>query len=90
MTTTEAKATLLRALEQLEAAENDLGAEADRCDLVVIYSMGRSNEEDDWEEVAGWAATAGPKWMHAAMLRRAADAQQDAVEARDDEPEDED
>lgn len=84
-----AKDTLLRALEQLERAEADLDGEPDRVDLVVVYSIGRDSEDGAYHEVGGWSATSGPKWLHAAMLRRAADANDDAARAVDDEPEDE-
>lgn len=82
-----AKAALLRALDQLEQAEADLGSEPDRVDLVVIYTIGR-DDGDAWDGISGWSSTAGPKWLHAAMLRRAADALEDADRAVDDEPED--
>lgn len=83
-----ARETLLRALDELDAAETDLGGTADRVDLVVTYSIGRELEDGAWHEVGGWAATSGPKWMHAAMLRRAADAQDDAARALDDDEDD--
>ena len=63
-TTTEAKDTLLRALEQLEQAEQDLQGPPERVDVIVIYSIGR-NQDDEWHEIAGWSATGGPKWVHA-------------------------
>jgi hypothetical protein len=82
-----AKATLLRALEQLEKAEGDLDAEPARVDLVVVYSVGyEHNGGGSWHEVAGWASTAGPKWLHAALLRRAATSLDAAGVAIDDEP----
>ncbi len=81
-----AKDTLLRALDQLEGAEGDLGAEPTRVDLVVVYSIGRETDDDGaWHQVGGWSSTAGPKWLHAAMLRRAADAQDYEARAVDDE-----
>jgi hypothetical protein len=87
--TSKAKDVLLRALEQVEKAEEELGEEADRADLVVVYSIGRDDEGDGaWHEVGGWACTAGPKWMHAAMLRRAADAHDDAARSVNDGEED--
>lgn len=86
-----AKDTLLRALDQLERAEQDLDAEPTRVDLVVVYSIGCELDGDGaWHEVGGWSSTAGPKWLHAAMLRRAADAQDVAARAVDDGDEDED
>ena len=80
----DARATLLRGLEQLDGAASDLGGTPERADVVVIYSLGRC-EDGGWHEVGGWSASNGPKWMHAAMLRRAADAQDDAARAVDDE-----
>lgn len=80
-----ARAALLRALDALDtaAAELDSGPPT-RVDLVVIYSVGRE-VEDAWEEVRGWASTPGPKWVHSAMLRRAADANDVSDIAVDDE-----
>jgi len=70
-----AKATLLRALEQLDDAETDLGAECDSIHVCVVYSAGRQQDGDgSWHEVGGWVNTSGPLWLHAAMLRRTADA----------------
>jgi hypothetical protein len=81
----EAKDALLRALDQLEQAEADLDGPVDRVDLVVIYSVGRRAPGDAgaWHEVRGWSSTAGPKWLHAALLQRAADALDDADVAVD-------
>jgi hypothetical protein len=80
-----ARETLLRALDELTNSARDLDGPTERADIVVVYSLGRDAGEY-WHEVGGWAATAGPKWMHAAMLRRAADAQDDAARALDDDP----
>jgi hypothetical protein len=84
-----AKATLLRALDQLEQAEQDLGTAPERVDLCVVYSIGFDHEGDgSWHEVGGWASTAGPRWLHAAMLRRGAiafDADDPVVEPEDDD-----
>lgn len=84
-----AKDTLVRALDQLERAQLELGGEPERVDLVVIYSMGRDGGDEAWHEVGGWAATAGPKWVHAELLRRGAQAHDDAVSAIDDEEDEE-
>jgi hypothetical protein len=83
----EARAALMRALEQLEDAEGSLDGETERCDLVVVYSIGREADDGAWDEVGGWSSTAGPKWIHAALLRRAADAHDDAARAVDDDDE---
>jgi hypothetical protein len=87
----DARATLLRALDELGKATDELDGPAERADVVVIYSVGRSAPDDGraWHEVGGWACPSGPKWVHAALLRRAADAQDDAARAVDDEGEDE-
>jgi hypothetical protein len=87
-----AKDTLLRALEQLEQAEGDLEHPPDRVDLIVVYSIGREMPEDDgsWHEVGGWTSTAGPTWMHGAMLRRCADAFDAPAFAAHDEPDEAD
>lgn len=86
-TMADAKASLLRALEQLDAAERDLdGGEADSVDLVIVYSIGRDlDDEGGWHEIGGWVSTSGPKWMHAAMLRHAARAQDETYAQDDDE-----
>jgi hypothetical protein len=81
----EARAVLLRALDALDGAKEQLDGEPERIDLCVIYSAGRDSQ-DAWVEVGGWSSTAGPKWVHAALLRRAADAQDEANVAVDDEP----
>lgn len=81
MTRDDARATLLRALEQLDEAEGDLSDEMDSVHLCVVYSGGREIEDGGWHEVGGWVKTAGPQWVHAALLRRAADALDD--DARD-------
>lgn len=72
----DARATLLRALEQLDAAEGDLAGDYDDLHLCVVYSGGRVPEDDEgsWHEVGGWVKTKGPLWLHAAMCRRAAEA----------------
>ena len=82
-----AKDTLLRTLDELEEAEATLDAPPDRVDLVVVYSIGRE-AEDGWHEVGGWASTAGPKWLHAAMMRRAAESFDAGALAQDHEEDD--
>lgn len=80
----DARETLLRALEQIDKAEDELGGAAERCDLVVVYSIGRE-EGSAWHDIGGWASTHGPIWVHAALLRRAADSYDDATTAVDDD-----
>jgi hypothetical protein len=81
----EARATLLRALDELDEAEATLNG-IERVDLVVIYAAGRRDGEA-WAQIGGWASTAGPKWVHVALLRRAADAHDEAMISVDDEDE---
>jgi hypothetical protein len=83
----DARATLLRALEQLDLAAGELGGIPERVDLVVIYAMGRHEGEGGWGEVSGWAVTAGPDWVTAALLQRAADAHATTVYAEADDEE---
>jgi len=91
--TDDARATLLRVVDELDQSEQTLGQPPERVDLVVVYSVGRRAPEDAeaWHEVGGWACTSGPKWLHAALIRRAADAFDEAARAvDDDDDEDED
>lgn len=86
MTREEARATLLRALEELDDAEGDLSAEFDALHLCVIYSGGRDLTDGGWHEIGGWVKSPGPLWLHSAMLRRAAD----ALDAENTTPDEED
>lgn len=83
--TDRARETLVRALDELDGAIADLGHEPERVDVVVTYSLGYADDAGAWRDVGGWACTPGPKWAHAALLTRAADAQADAAHAVDDE-----
>lgn len=88
-----AKDALLNALDQLERAEQDLGVEPERVHLVVTYEVAALEDSGSWHSIGGWASTPGSKWEHAALLRRAADAQSESERpyAQDDdydEPED--
>jgi len=68
-----ARATLLRALEEFDAALGELDILPDRIDLCVVYSIGAEQEDGSFHEIGGWASTSAPQWAHAALLRRAAD-----------------
>lgn len=83
---TTARDALVNALDELEEALADLEGEPERVDVVVVYSLGRETD-DGWHEVGGWSCTPGPKWAHAALLRRAADAHDDAARSVDDDDE---
>lgn len=84
----DAKATLLRALEQIERAEADLGEGGEVRYLCVVYSATKRLDDDATHEVGGWVNTSDPLWLHAAMLRRAADALDKDARTDDDEPDD--
>lgn len=87
-TLADAKATLLRALEQIEQAEGDLENPPTAAFLNVTYSIGVSTEDNGaWHEVGGWVNTGDPLWLHAAMLRRCADALDDQAREPDEDDE---
>lgn len=76
-----AKDTLLNGLEQLQRAEEELGdLEVERVHCIITYEVGAVDPDDDnaWHSIGGWASTPGSKWEHAALLRRAAEAQEDS------------
>lgn len=85
----EARSTLLRALEELDRAREELDGPPARVDLMVIYSLGR-REEGGWREIEGYSTTGGPMWVHATMLRRAAEAHEESVRIVDETFNDED
>lgn len=68
----EAKQTLLRALEQIEEAEKEMGAGISF--LCVTYELYRTTEEGNIAHSGGWNHSDAPDWVIAAMLRRTADA----------------
>jgi hypothetical protein len=88
----DARSTLLRAVDELEQAEAALDGVLERVDLVVVYSAGRDvpGDPEALHEYAGWSCTSGPKWVHAALLRRAAEAFDAGAVAVDDEDDDDD
>jgi hypothetical protein len=80
----DAKQTLLRALEEIENCEEEMDASVGY--LTVVYSVhGKLDEDGGVHEQGGWVSTNEPSWVTAAMLRRAADALEGAVVVADDE-----
>lgn len=77
----DAKQTLLRALESIEEVEEDLGGRV--WALCVVYSVTKVDDEGRTHENGGWNATSEPAWATAAMLRRAADYIERDVYGRD-------
>lgn len=80
-----AKAALLRVLEQLDRAVEDLGVQPDRVDLVVVYDLGYDAGEEGWHDVGGWVATPSPSWAQESLLRHAARVHRSAMYAVDDD-----
>lgn len=66
----DAKQSLLRALESIETVEQDMGGEVRH--LCVVYSVVKRDEEGNIHEEGGWNHSEDPDWLVAAMLRRAA------------------
>jgi len=81
----EAKQVLLNALDSINEAEEEMGAEVRH--VAVIYSVYKTNDEGQIEEEGGWNHSSDPAWLVAAMLRRGATAVENSVEPSDDEDE---
>lgn len=79
----EAKQTLLRALESIEEAEEEMDAEVQF--LCVTYEMHRRTEQGNIAHSGGWNHSDAPEWVIAAMLRRTADAIEAAPAVDEDE-----
>lgn len=75
----EAKQTLLRALEAIEETEAELDAEVRH--VCVVYSVYRRDEDGRIHESGGWNMSTDPAWLIAAMLRRGADAVEESPDA---------
>jgi hypothetical protein len=67
----EAKQTLLRALEAIEEVEEETGGTV--WALAVCYSVTKKHDNGDISEDGGWVSTGEPSWVTSAMMRRAAD-----------------
>lgn len=87
--TADSKATLLRALDEVDLAIERLGDGAEVRHLCVVYSVGRKLDDGAYHEDGGWCSTSDPSWLHSALLRRAA-AFLDNAATDDDEGDDED
>lgn len=78
----DAKATLLRALESIEEIEEELGAEVRH--VAVVYSVYKTNEAGQIEESGGWNHSSDPAWLIGALLRRGADAIEESTAPHED------
>lgn len=80
----EAKQVLLSALDSIGEIEEEMDAEVRH--VAVVYSVYKRDDEGLICEQGGWNHTSDPDWLIGAMLRRGADAVEDARgPAEDDE-----
>lgn len=79
----DAKQTLLAALDSIGEIEEELDAEVRH--VAVVYSVYKREEDGSIHESGGWNHSSDPAWLTAAMLRRGADAIEDAPESADDD-----
>lgn len=77
----DAKQTLLRALDSITAIEEESGAEVRY--VAVIYSVYRE-EDGVIHDQGGWNHSTAPGWLIAAMLRHGAEAIEESVVGVDD------
>jgi hypothetical protein len=66
-----AKDALLLALECIDRAEEIIGGDAERVDVLIVYAVGRVND-GKWRSCDGWSSTASPSDTLADMAQRAA------------------
>jgi len=79
-----AKEVLLDALDSINELEGEMGAEVRH--VAVVYSIYREGEDGQIHESGGWNHSSDPAWLIGAMLRRGADAIENAT-CREDEDE---
>ncbi len=80
----EAKQVLLSALDSINEIEKEMDAEVRH--VAVVYSVHKKGEDGTIHEQGGWNHSSDPDWLIGAMLRRGADAVEDARRpAEDDE-----
>jgi hypothetical protein len=80
----EAKQVLLSALDSINEIEQEMDAEVRH--VAVVYSVYKQDEDGSIHDNGGWNHSSEPPWLIGAMLRRGADAIEDATEpAEDDE-----
>lgn len=72
----EAKYVLLSALESIGEIEEEMDAEVRH--VAVVYSVHKKDEDGCIREQGGWNHSSDPDWLIGAMLRRGADAVEDA------------
>jgi hypothetical protein len=83
----EAKQTLLRALESIEEIESEMDATVQH--VVVVYSVYKEDEDGQINESGGWNHSKAPAWLIATLLRRGAESIEDSPRPASDEQDDE-
>lgn len=79
----EAKQTLLRALESIEEIEAEMDCRV--AHVAVIYSIYKEDEEHTIHDKGGWNHSSAPAWLISALLRQAADQIEDSPVSADPE-----
>jgi hypothetical protein len=82
----EAKQVLLSALDSINEIEQEMDAEVRH--VAVVYSVYKSDEDGCISDNGGWNHSSEPAWLIGAMLRRGADAIEDATEPAEEDDED--
>lgn len=78
----EAKQTLLRALDSIEKVEEETGSIVQH--IAVVWAVWR-DEDGVIHDNSGWNHSTAPAWLIASMLRNGADALEASVMAEDEE-----
>lgn len=84
----EAKQTLLRALECIEDIESEMDATVQH--VAVVYSVYKEDDDGRIHENGGWSHSKAPAWLIATLLRRGADSVEESTHSADDVEDDED
>lgn len=79
----EAKQTLLRALDAIGEIESEMDAEVRH--VAVVYSIYKQEDDGSIHENGGWNHSNDPSWLTAALLRRGADSIEESYEPADED-----
>ncbi len=79
----EAKQVLLSALDSINEIEQEMDAEVKH--VAVVYSVYKQDEDGSIYDKGGWNHSSEPAWLIGAMLRRGADAIEDATESTEED-----
>jgi hypothetical protein len=81
----DAKQTLLRALDSIEEIEAEMDATVQH--VAVVYSVYKEDAEGQVHENGGWNHSRAPAWLIGTLLRRGADSIEDATRPASEEDE---